>query len=60
MMDALNARRTNTLLVVCSTGQELVVDAQALRKPEYASYLEALGGHFDEDRVFEIPESQFV
>ena len=56
---ALNAQRTNVLLIVCDYGADGVgVDPDALQQSEYSVYLDALGGVFDGDRVaeFDPPE----
>ena len=56
VVNALNAQRTNVLLIVCQVGEHVGVDPDALQSPDYASYLEAIGGVYQEERVVELPD----
>jgi hypothetical protein len=52
--NALNAQRTNVLLILCDFGEYVGVDPDALRSPDYAPYLETIGGTYQEGRIVEL------
>ena len=54
IVNNLNESRTNVLLIVCSLGECTGVDPEALQKPEFSVYLDALGGTFNPDKVVEV------
>jgi hypothetical protein len=55
-VNGLNSRRSNVLLIVCCVGEQVGVDADALRRVEYAPYLDIIGGTYLEDRVVELSD----
>jgi len=55
-VNALNSGRTDVLLIVCCVEGKTGVDADALRREEYAPYLEAIGGTFQEERAVTLPD----